>query len=35
MNLPKYTLVSSDKMTTFEFVSEGNNGKIKNYESNK
>ncbi len=28
MNLPKYTLVSSDKMTTFEFVSEGNNGKI-------
>ncbi len=28
MNLPKYPLVSSDKMMTFEFVSEGKNGII-------
>ncbi len=28
MKLPKYPLASSDKMMTFEFVSEGNNGLI-------
>ncbi len=28
MNLPKYPLASSDKMMTFEFVSEGKNGII-------
>ena len=28
MKLPKYPLASSDKMMTFEFVSEGKNGLI-------
>lgn len=28
MKLPKYPLASSDKLTTFEFVSEGKNGLI-------
>mgnify|MGYP000356744781 CR=1 FL=1 len=28
MKLPKYPLASSDKMMTFEFVSEGNKGLI-------
>ena len=28
MKLPKYPLASSDKMMTFEFVSEGRNGLI-------
>jgi len=28
MKLPKYPLSSSDKLLTFEFISEGNNGLI-------
>ena len=28
MNLPKYPLASSDKLTTFEFISEGPKGLI-------
>ncbi len=28
MNLPKYPLASSDKMMTFEFISEGKKGAI-------
>ncbi|MBX7180776.1 MAG: hypothetical protein K1X82_01595 [Bacteroidia bacterium] len=28
MKLPKYPLASSDKLLTFEFISEGNNGLI-------
>jgi len=28
MKLPKYPLASSDKLMTFEFVSEGKNGLI-------